>query len=744
MKNLHSLRKLILAAIGLAAASTAFAFQQAPHITKVPDAARWEQQARNVNIVRDDWGIAHVFGKSDADAVFGMIYTQAEDDFNRVETNYLNSMGRLAEAEGESKIYQDLRMKLFIDPVELKKLYAESPAWLKTLMNAWADGLNFYLSKHPDVKPRVITRFEPWMALSFTEGSIGGDIEKVNLTQLQAFYGKEPASVGGNNDGGNNDNGDAHNPVDEEPRGSNGMAVAPSNTAGHHALLLINPHTSFYFRSELQMVSDEGLNAYGAVTWGQFFIYQGFNERAGWMHTSSGVDAVDEYLETVVKKGDRFFYKYGSEERPFTTSEITVPYKTDHGMLEKKFTVYRNSHGPVVRDLNGKWVSFRIMQEPIKALTQSYTRTKARDYKSYRQTMELKANSSNNTIFADADGDIAYFHGNFIPRRDTKFDWTKPVDGSNPETEWHGLLEVDETPHLLNPASGWLYNTNNWPWSAAGPSSPKRADYPAYVESGGESARGLHAIRVLENKKDFTLDSLIAAAYDSYLPWFEKPMPALIKAWDGTPASSPLKAKTADQIAILRAWDYRWGVNSVATSLAVFWGEDVRRRVSGGGRGRGSVEDAIPGAPADQLLESLAAASDKLAADFGSWKTAWGNINRFQRLNDDIASNFNDSGPSIPVGFTSSAWGSLASFGARAYPNTKKWYGTSGNSFVAVVEFGDQVRAKAVTAGGESGNVKSPHFNDEAQRYSTGALRDVYFYRAQLKGHTERDYHPGS
>ncbi len=743
--------KMLATSLAFAAASTCFAFQSAPHVTKVSDAARWEQQARNVTIIRDDWGIAHIFGKTDADAVFGMIYAQAEDDFNRVETNYLNSMGRLAEAEGESKIYQDLRMKLFIDPTDLRKEYAESPAWLKTLMNAWADGLNFYLSRHPDVKPRVIARFEPWMALSFTEGSIGGDIEKVNLTQLQAFYGKEPAGVGGNNDGGNNDNGgnngngDANNPVAEEPRGSNGMAVAPSNTAGHHALLLINPHTSFYFRSELQMVSEEGLNAYGAVTWGQFFIYQGFNDRAGWMHTTSGVDAIDEYLETVIKKGDRFFYKYGNEERPFATSEITVPYKTDHGITEKKFTVYRNSHGPVIRDQNGRWVSFRIMQEPIKALTQSYTRTMARDYKSYRQTMELRANSSNNTIFADADGDIAYFHGNFIPRRDTKFDWTKPVDGSNPETEWHGLLEVDETPHLLNPASGWLYNSNNWPWSAAGPSSPKRENYPAYVENGGESARGLHAIRVLENKKDFTLDSFIAAAYDSYLPWFEKPMPALIKAWDNVPASNPLKAKTADQIAILRGWDYRWGVNSVATSLAVFWGDDVRRRVGAGRRGGGGpVEDAIPAAPAEQLLESLVAASDKLAADFGSWKTPWGDINRFQRLNDDIAPTFDDAGASIPVGFTSSAWGSLASFGARAYPGTKKWYGTSGNSFVAVVEFGETVRAKAVTAGGESGNVKSPHFNDEAQRYSTGALRDVYFYRAQLKGHTEREYHPGS
>jgi acyl-homoserine lactone acylase PvdQ len=494
------------------------------------------------------------------------------------------------------------------------------------------------------------------------------------------------------------------------------------------------------------MVSEEGLNAYGAVTWGQFFIYQGFNDRAGWMHTSSGVDAVDDYLETVEKKGDRYYYKFGNEDRPVAASEIAVPFKTATGMAEKKFTVYRTQHGPIVREMNGKWMSIRLMQEPIKALTQSYTRTKARDYKSYWKTMELQANSSNNTIFADADGDIAYFHGNYIPKRDTSFDWTKPVDGSNPATEYHGLLSIEETPHLLNPKSGWLYNSNNWPWSAAGPSSPKKEDYPAYVESGGESARGLHAIRVLQDKKDFTLDSLIAAAYDSYLPWFEKPIPALIKAWDAAPDSNPLKAKVAEQIGLLRKWDLRWGVTSIPTSLAVYWGQDVQRQGGGGRRsgGRGSAEDPLAGVPEEQLLQALAAASDRLAADFGTWKTPWGDINRFQRINDDIAPSFSDAGPSIPVAFTSSAWGSLASFGARAYPGTKKWYGTSGNSFVAVVEFGDTVKAKAVTAGGESGNPASKHFNDEAQRYSTGGLRDVYFYRTQLKGHTEREYHPGS
>ena len=714
----------------VACISTGFAAQP----SKKPELARWEREAENVTIIRDEWGIAHVYGKSDADAVFGAEYAQAEDDFNRVETNYINAMGRLAEAEGESKIYQDLRMKLFIDPDEMKKQYAASPAWLKKLMEAFADGLNYYLVKHPEVKPRVIQRFEPWMALTFTEGSIGGDIERVRLKDLQALYGGGQVTEQGDEDD-----------RESEPSGSNGMAVAPSNTVDHRALLLINPHTSFFFRSELQMVSDEGLDAYGAATWGQFFVYQGFNDRVGWMHTSSGVDAVDEYLETIEKKGNRYFYKYGNEERPVTATEIVVLYKTNQGMAQRKFAVYRTHHGPVIREANGKWISLRLMQQPVQQLIQSFTRTKARDYKSYLQTMELKANSSNNTIFADADGDIAYFHGNFIPRRDPTFDWTKPVDGSNPATEWKGLLSIDETPHLLNPQSGWLYNSNNAPWSAAGPSSPKKENYPAYVEIGGESERGLHAIRVLQNKTDFTLDSLIAAAYDSYLPWFEKTVPALIKAWDEVPEGDPQKTSLADQIGTLRNWDLRWGVTSVATSLAVFWGEDITQRGGSGAGGAGiSSADRVAQLPSQQLLGSLSAASERLASDFGTWKTPWGEINRFQRLNGEIIQPFSDAAPSIPVEFTSSRWGSLASFGARPYPGTKKWYGTSGNSFVAVVEFGEKVSAKAVTAGGESGDPSSSHFNDEAKRYSTGELRQVYFYRDQLKGHSAREYHPGN
>ena len=715
-------------------------------IAQTPDMARWKAEAEATTIVRDDWGIAHVHGKTDANAVFGMIYAQCEDDFNRVETNYLVSLGRLAEAEGEPKIWQDLRQRLFIDPEDLKHDYTASPEWLKQLMNAWADGLNFYLAQHPEVRPRVLAHFEPWMALSFTEGSIGGDFEKVSLPNLQAFYDSQNqaaalarhVSLPGQRIASERE-------TETEPGGSNGFAIAPSNTLAHHALLLINPHTSFFFRSELQMTSDEGLDAYGAVTWGQIFVYQGFNERAGWMHTSSNVDAVDEYMETVVPKNGGFTYKYGSGERSFQSKTITLRYKTADGLKERVFTTYGNHHGPVVRKDGDRWVTIRLMNTPVAALEQSFLRTKARTYTAYRKTMELKANSSNNTVFADADGDIAYWHGDFIPKRDTRFDYTRPVDGSNPATDWQGLMTLDEIPHLLNPKSGYLENVNNSPWSGSGESSLKKADFPVYVEQGTETARGLHAVRVLQGRHDFTLNSLMAAAYDSYLPWFAKTIPLLVKAWDELPENAPERAQLAEQIAALRSWDMRWGLNSIPTSLAVYWGDQVGVPLAAEARRQGVLwEDYVATHVSnDAMLKGLAAASGKLTSDFGTWKTPWRGINRFQRINDDIAQTFSDAEPSIPVAFTSSQWGSLASFAARSYPGTRRRYGTSGNSFVAVVEFGEKVHAMAVTAGGESGHPNSTHFDDEATRYADGRLREVYFYPEQLEGHTERLYHPG-
>jgi acyl-homoserine-lactone acylase len=493
------------------------------------------------------------------------------------------------------------------------------------------------------------------------------------------------------------------------------------------------------------MVSNEGLNAYGAVTWGQFFVYQGFNETAGWMHTSSGADNIDEFLETVVERDGELFYTYGDEERPLISKQITVPYTTPTGMAERDFTVYETHRGPVVRATDGRWVSVQLMEEPLKALQQSYGRTKAANYDEYIETMRLHTNSSNNTLFADADGNIAYLHANFIPIRDTQFDYTRPVDGSNPATDWTGVHTVEEAPNMVNPANGWVQNTNNWPYSVSGALSPRQADYPSYVQRGGENFRGEHALMLLEGASGFTLDGLIETAYDSYLPSFAAMVPGLIRAYADVPADHPMKADLAGAMAALDGWDYRWGTESVATSVAIFWGRAFMALAQQEARsaGVGVYDYMVDGASPTLRLQALVDAVDRLTEDFGTWDTPWGEINRFQRLTGDIVQPHDDDAPSIPVGFASGRWGSLASYGAAPRNGSKKFYGTSGNSFVAVVEFGDSVRAKAVTAGGLHSDPANPHFNDQAELYATGELRPVYFYRNQLEGHIEREYHPG-
>lgn len=733
------------------------------------ETARLTALAKRVTILRDKWGIPHVYGKTDADTVFGLLYAQAEDDFPRIELNYINAMGRLAEVKGEAELMRDLRMKLFINLDSLKAQYAASPAWLKQLMTAFADGLNYYLLTHPAVTPQLITRFEPWMALSFSEGSIGGDIESVDLAALGRLYAQDPAAmlavsastgdqlasaladakVAANtamNAAATATATEIRNPQREaEPSGSNGFAIAPAISQSGHALLMINPHTSFYFRPEVHAVSAQGLNTYGAVTWGQFFVYQGFNERLGWMHTSGGADVIDEFLETVSRRDGKLVYQFGAEQRPVRAVPIRLPYRTAQGMAEKTVTAYFTHHGPVVRELDGRWVAVSLMNEPLKALQQSFLRTKARNYGEFRQVMDLRSNSSNNTVYADADGNIAYFHGNFVPMRDTRFNYRKPVDGSDPSTDWKGLHAVQDTIQLFNPPNGWIQNTNNWPYTAAGAYSPKPGAYPAYMSVHPENARGVHAVRVLESKKDFTLDSLIGAAYDTQLTAFEPLLPLLFAAWDDLPESDPLKKGLAGQIRLLRNWDMRYSLQSTATSLGVYWLQDLDKILGATAKAADmpTQEYMAKHLMPQERLHALARASAKLEGDFGSWQTPWGEINRFQRLTGDVLQPFDDNRASLPMPYVSGTWGALAAYGMTSPQKTKRIYGERGNSFVAAVEFGPRVRAKSILAGGQSGDPASPHFMDQAKMYARGEFKEVLFYRDDVEKQLERRYHPG-
>ena len=344
--------------------------------------SRWEAHAANIEIIRDDFGVPHIYGKTDADAVFGLLYAQCEDDFNRVERNYIWAIGRLAEVEGEDALYSDLRARLFMTEEEAIANYENSPEWLKELCDAFADGINYYLHTHPEVEPRLLTRFEPWMPMYFSEGSIGGDIERVSTRKIREFYddSESMAELVPEEE--------TFSPF-EEPKGSNGFAISGDLTESGNAMLLINPHTSFYFRGEVHVVSEEGLNAYGAVTWGQFFVYQGFNEKTGWMHTSTYTDVIDEFVETIVESEGGMQYRYGEELRDVEMLEVTLKYKEGNEIKEKKFPIYRTHHGPITARLDDNWVATAMMWEPVKALSQSYTRTKLNGHDEFREMMNM-------------------------------------------------------------------------------------------------------------------------------------------------------------------------------------------------------------------------------------------------------------------------------------------------------------------------------------------------------------------
>jgi acyl-homoserine lactone acylase PvdQ len=386
------------------------------------------------------------------------------------------------------------------------------------------------------------------------------------------------------------------------------------------------------------------------------------------------------------------------------------------------------------------------MVEHEKALTQSYMRTKAQNYDEFYNTMKIRTNSSNNTVYADGDGNIAYFHGNFMPIRNEKINWAGVVDGSNPETDWQGLHKLKDMIIVKNPENGWVQNCNATPFTVAGKYSPKREDYPSYMAPDLQNFRQLHAVMVLENQTDFTLAKLKDAAYDSYLPAFELYIPVLLDDYNNLKLSDKrLKDQLSKPIAALRNWDYRFSETSIETSLAVYWAQDMMNaaRIMKMPKGINIYDFIAEGLGSKNRLMSLLAAVNKLKNDFGSWKTPWGDINRYQRVNGEIRQPFNDDLPSLPVGFVTSRWGSLASFGSRSYPGTKKMYGTSGNSFVAMVEFGDKIVAKSSLAGGESGDPNSPHFADQALDYTKGKFKDVLFYKEDIEKHAERTYHPG-
>lgn len=710
-------------------------FQLSAQKISTKEISRLEKSAQQVTIIRDNWGIPHVYGKTDADAVFGLLYAQCEDDFKRIEMNYIEKLGRLSEIKGQAVLYNDLEIKLLIDPEEAKADYKKAPLWLKKLLNSYADAINFYLYKHPEVKPALLTHFEPWFPLLWTDGSIGAiSTADLSTAELKTFYS------------GNNDKVAYVEREKNVQTGSNGFAFAPSKTADGNAILYINPHTTFYFRPEVQVTSEEGLNVYGAVTWGQFFVYQGFNANCGWMHTSSNVDVADMYAEKISTKNGKLFYEFDQKLLPVIEKEITINYTEKGKLIPKKFKTYFTNNGPIMAKRDGKWISLKSNNRSMTSLIQSWVRTKSTSFEDYKKAMDLKANTSNNTVYADNKGNIAYWHGNFIPIRDKNLNWSKVIDGSISATQWKGLHEVNETVHLYNPVNGWLQNCNSTPYTVAGENSPKKENYLPYMAPDGENFRGINAVRIFSKGNQYTLDKVIADGYDTKLSIFEILIPALTTIFE---KNSPEYPELSEAVSILKNWDYYAKENSIATALAVEWAYKLDPIILKAYIDEGELDQVentkkfAKNATANQMLPQLQTVLKELNSKWGTSKVTWGEINRFQRSGGDIDLKYDDTLPSLPIAYGPGSWGSLPSFKSSYQNGSKKRYGYNGNSFVCAVEFGPKIKAKSLLAGGNSGDPKSKHFDDQSKMYQNGTFKEVLFYKEDVIKNAEKTYHPG-
>ena len=696
--------------------------------------------AKTVNIVRDNWGVPHIYGKTDASVVFGLMYTQCEDNFKGIERNYLYQLGRQAEVDGEDKLYTDVQLQLIADSADAINDYKNSAPWFKKLLDAFADGINYYLYKHPEVKPQVFKRFEPWYALMFTDGSVAAtETGGIKLTETQDFYGGTGEKLGALINKALPD----YNMINERETGSNGFAIAPFKSASGHALLYINPHVPFYFRSEVELVSNEGLQAYGAVTWGQFFIYQGFNQHCGWMHTSSYADVGDLYAEKVSKKDGKWYYEYNGGLKPVTTRKLSLTIKKGNQLEQRSITGYYTHHGPVMGTRDGKWLALKANNRSYNALLESWLITKANNLTEYKKAMNLLSNTSNNTLYADDKGNIIFWYGNYIPKRNPKFDWSQPVDGSITATEWQGIHPLKDLVTDINPATGWIQNCNSTPYTASGTGSPDKSKFPVYMAPDGENYRAVTAIKLLKDANHITLDGLIAKGYDHYLAAFDDLLPPLFEAYAHAPDS--VKQQLAEPIKLLQQWDRRSAAKSVASTLAIEWGTLMMKLLPAPQSSQQSTfitqrVKKLSETSGNQQLELLAEVLKNLQASFGTWKMPWGDVNRYQRPADGTT--FDDKLPSIAVGATGSGFGQLPSFQSRTV-NTKKRYGYSGNSFIAAVEFGPRIKAKSIITGGQSFDPKSKNFTDQAQGYIDGKFKDVLFYKSDVLKHVQKIYHPG-
>ena len=710
----------------------------APRAQSVND-KQVERLARAVTIYRDSYGVPHVYGRTDAAVVFGLMYAEAEDNFWQLEDDLLRGLGRAAEVYGERSVNDDLMQAAFEGNRLAVAHYEHAESRIRALCDAYAAGLNYFLARNPQVRPRLITRFEPWHVFAGVGGTgvlnnVGLKVEELRAAMPEVGRQTITGGAGGVATDERDDDADNDSALDE---GSNMWAVAPARSASGHALLLINPHVGFFGggqRYEAHLHSDEGWHVAGFAILGTPFIRSGHNDHLGWSHTNNYADIADVYEETFDDPQHPLAYRYGAGYRTATESVAVVKVKTDAGVELRSFKIRHTHHGPVLALRDGKALTLRLARLGDNgAFEQRYAMSRARSLAEFKRAMARVSLTGSNTIYADRAGNIFYLHGNAIPRRAPQFDWTKPVDGSNPATEWQGYHTLSELPQLTNPPAGWLQNCNSTPLLTTADDNPRKEDFPAYMAPEPDTPRARNSRRILAAADKFTFDAWTQAAADTTEVGADAFITQIAGEWTRLKTVDAARAaKLDDVIAELQKWDRVSTLDSQAMTVLSYWLGIYN------GRNFKKDEDEYP---ATRALEQATA---ELARDWGTWRVAWGEVNRLQRTHTSGQEPFSDALPSLPVAGGPSALGNIFTFGAPPARGQKRRYGTSGNTYVSVVEFAPHVRARSVVTFGQSADPHSPHFFDQAPLYARMQFKPAWYTLAEVKAHLERAYRPGA
>ena len=681
-----------------------------------PEMERALALSQDVTIYRDSFGVPHVFGKTDAATAFGFAYAQAEDNFFRLERNYIHSIGRRAEAVGSEGVRSDQINRALEIPRLAQEEYRRLPPRIRALVDAFADGLNFYLAKHPEVEPALLRKFEPWYPLAFIRYNYyqNGFLFSTGIHGDSVRLARASRGV-------------------ESSTGSNGWVIGPSRSATGHPMLFINPHLPFFGSGQVyegHVHSDEGWDFTGYTRLGFPLPYVGHNQHLGWVSTDNAADQADSYIETFDHPTNPQAYRYGSEYRTATVWQDSLRVKTDSGMVTRVITLRKTHHGPLLGSMNGKPLAVRMAKfESDGWLGEWYAMTRARNLEEFRRAMAPLNMQFGNVMYADRDGHTWYLYNGAVPRRKAGLDWTRPVDGSDPSTEWQGYHSMDELPQMTDPATGWMQNCNSTPFLLTSAGNPDSTRFPGYMVTEGDNPRGLISRRILAGKQKWTFEEWSRIAFDTRVVMADSLLPPLLQSFTTYPDTARNRSRLAAAIDTLAKWDHRADTMSVATTLFVMW-----RNLMGDRR-----DSLSPG----EKLDRLARAQDILERRFGRWTVAWGETNRLQRTNESTEESFSATLPSVGVPGVSGADGAVFTFYAGDVSGQKARYGMAGASYVSVVEFGRQVRALTVHTFGASGDPRSPHYFDQAPLYAAGRFKPGWFTLAEVRANAERRYRPG-